>query len=129
MDVRIRLLLRIIEENGGGFRMTPDVGSLLGLGEARVQRLFSREMGKTLRRHLLEVRMAKASEMLRNAVPRIKTVAYECGYSVVSNFSRDFKRVHGMSPMQMRLRHIDLQARGGLLAFTNALSGQSEARQ
>jgi AraC-like DNA-binding protein len=73
--------------------------------------------------------MAKASEMLRNAVPRIKTVAYECGYSVVSNFSRDFKRVHGMSPMQMRLRHIDLQARGGLLAFTNALSGQSEARQ
>jgi AraC-like DNA-binding protein len=37
----------------------------------------------------------------------------DCGYSEVSNFYRDFKRVHGMSPMQMRLRHMDfhLQAK------------------
>lgn len=122
MDVRIRLLLRIIEENGSTFRMTPEIGNLLGLGEARVQRLFSKEMGKTLRRHLLEVRMAKAARLLRNVVPPIKMIAHDCGYSVVSNFSRDFKRVHGMSPMQMRLYHIDLQARPKLLAFTNASS-------
>jgi AraC-like DNA-binding protein len=122
MDVRIRLLLRIIEENGGMFRMTPEIGSLLGLGEARVQRLFSREMGKTLRRHLLEVRMAKAARLLRNVVQPIKMIAHDCGYSVVSNFSRDFKRIHGISPMQMRLQHIDLQARTKLPAFNNALS-------
>lgn len=129
MDVRIRLLLRIIEENGSAFRMTPEIGNLLGLGEARVQRLFSKEMGKTLRRHLLEVRMAKAARLLRNVVPPIKTIAHDCGYSVVSNFCRDFKRVHGMSPMQMRLYYIDLQARAKLPAFTNAISNQSDVRQ
>ena len=64
MDVRIRLLLRIIEENEGTFRLTPEIGSLLGLGEARVQRLFGREMGKTLRRHLLEVKNGKSGPVV-----------------------------------------------------------------
>ena len=112
MDARIRLLLRIIEENDGTFRMTPEIGGLLGLCEARVQRLFSREMGKTLRQHLLEVRMAKAVRLLSKIVPPIKAVASDCGYSEVSNFCRDFKRVHGMSPLQMRLRQMDAQLPG-----------------
>jgi AraC-like DNA-binding protein len=130
MDVRIRMLLRIIEEHKGTLQMSPEqVGSLFGLGEARMLRLFSREMGKTLRRHLLEVRMARAAQLVRNVAPLIKTVAFECGYNVVGNFCRDFKLVHGVSPMQMRLRHMDHQAGADLSAFPKALSGQSDAKQ
>ena len=110
VDVRIQILLRIIDEQGGSLRLTSEeIGSLLGLGEARVLRLFSREVGKTLRRHLLDVRMARAAQLLKNVVPPIKIVASDCGYSVVSNFYRDFKRVHGISPLQMRLRHMNLE--------------------
>lgn len=110
MDARIQILLRIIDEQGGTLRLTSkEIGSLLGLGEARVLRLFSREVGKTLRRYLLDVRMTRAAQLLQNVVPPIKSVASDCGYTVVSNFYRDFKRVHGMSPLQMRLRHMDLQ--------------------
>jgi len=50
VDVRIRILLRIIEERGGVLRMSStQIGSLLGVGEARVLRLFNTEVGKTLR--------------------------------------------------------------------------------
>ena len=35
----------------------------------------------------------------------IKTIASDCGYSVVNNFYRDFKSIYGTSPMQMRLSH------------------------
>jgi AraC-like DNA-binding protein len=110
VDARIRILLKMIDEHGGTLQMTSkEIGSLLGLGEARVLRLFSRDVGKTLRRHLLEVRMARAAQLLRNMVPPIKSIAFDCGYTVVSNFYRDFKRVHGISPMQMRLRHMNIQ--------------------
>ena len=107
MDVRIRLLLRIIEERSGVIQMdSRQIGSLLGLSEARVLRLFNSEVGKTLRCHVREVKMARAAELLKDRSIPIKRIAFSCGYSVVNNFYRDFKMVHGTSPMQMRLRHM-----------------------
>jgi len=109
MDPRIRILLRIVDESRGTLRVTPkEISSLLGIGEARLLRLFNQEVGKTLRQHLLDVRMARAAQLLQNVAPPIKAVASDCGYTEVSNFYRDFKRVHGMSPMQMRLKHMDI---------------------
>jgi len=107
VDARIRILLRMIDECGGTLELTwNEIGRLLGLGEARVRRLFRREVGKAVQRHLLEVRMARAAQLLRNAAAPIKTIAADCGYTAVSNFYRDFKRVHGISPRQMRLSHM-----------------------
>ena len=57
----------------------------------------------------LEVRMARAAHLLNNVVLPIKTIASDCGYTVVSNFYRDFKRVYGTSPLKMRLVHLDIQ--------------------
>ncbi len=109
MDTRIRLLLRVIDECDGKMPLTSEqIGELLGLGEARVLRLFNLEVGKTLRRHLLEVRMARAYGFLRESLLPIKNIASTCGYTVVSNFYRDFKKVYGMSPLQTRLTQIDI---------------------
>ena len=84
MDARIRFVLRFIEEQGGTLQITPkQIGSLLGLGDTRVLRLFRTEVGTTLRRHLLEVRMARAARLLRNSNLPIKTIAFDCGYSLV----------------------------------------------
>jgi hypothetical protein len=45
MDSRIRILLRIIEEHGGTLQMSSrEIGGLLGVGEARVLRLFNTEV-------------------------------------------------------------------------------------
>lgn len=110
MDPRIRILLRIIDENGGALRVTVhEISGALGIGEARLLRLFNREVGKTLRQYLLDVRMARAALLLQNVAPPIKVVASNCGYREVTNFYRDFKRVHGISPMQMRRQHLDIQ--------------------
>lgn len=107
MDVRIRLLLRIIEERAGVLEMSPgQMGCLLGLGEARLLRLFNAETGKTLRTHLRDVRMAQAAALLKDYVLPIKTIASRIGYSAVSNFYRDFKLVHGTSPVQLRRVHM-----------------------
>lgn len=110
MDARIRMLLTLIDERGGVLPMTSrEIGDLLGLGEARTLRLFSREVGKTLRQYLLEVRMARAARLLDNLGLPIKAIAFDCGYNLAGNFCRDFKRVHGISPMQMRHQHMNSQ--------------------
>jgi AraC-like DNA-binding protein len=103
MDVRIRLVLRIIEEHAGVLHLSSQqLASLLGVGEARLLRLFHAEVGKPFRRHLLEVRMSHAAEMLTDYKLPIKTIASRFGYAAVSNFYRDFKIVHGTSPVRMR---------------------------
>src|ERR1019366_5815897 len=82
VDARIRILLKVIEERGGVLHLSSkQIGSMLGLGEARVLRLFSAEVGKTLRRHLVEVRMARAADLLKDADLPIKTIASDCGYT------------------------------------------------
>jgi AraC-like DNA-binding protein len=117
MDPRIRILLKIIEEHGGTLPLSSkQISGFLGIGEARLLRLFNREVGKTFRQHLLCVRMARAAQLVQNVVPPIKAVASDCGYSEVSNFCRDFKRVHGISPLQMRLRHMNVQLPGPAIA-------------
>ena len=126
MDVRIRLLLRIIEERAGVMQMSSkQIGSLLGLSETRVLRLFNSEVGKTLRTHVREVKMARAVELLKDRSIPIKKIAFSCGYSVVNNFYRDFKIVHGTSPMQMRLRHMAGMMHGRLLR-AETITGDAE---
>jgi AraC-like DNA-binding protein len=123
VDARIRVLLRIIEERHGLLQLSSEqIGSLLGLGEARLFRLFSAQVGKPLRRHLLEVRMQRAAELLKDGMP-IKTIAAYGGYSAVSNFYRDFKAIYGTSPMQMRLMFI----RVPLLMTVSRAAGTSGA--
>jgi AraC-like DNA-binding protein len=112
VDVRIRILLRIIEERAGVLHMSSkQIGSLLGLGEAHVLRLFNAEVGRPLRSHTREVRMARAAELLQDCSTPIKTIASSCGYTIVCNFYRDFKIVYGISPMQMRLVKMNLAIR------------------
>ena len=83
---------------------------MLGLSEAYIHRLFHREVGKTFRKHLLEERMIRAADLVKQRARPIKQVALECGYSDISNFYRDFRKVHGTTPRQVRndelLKHI-----------------------
>jgi hypothetical protein len=53
--------------------------------------------------------MSRAADLLRDGVLPIKTIAFNCGYTEVSNFHRDFKNVYGTSPMQMRLMQMNTQ--------------------
>jgi len=47
--------------------------------------------------------MSRAAALLGESMLPIKFVAHQCGYSLVNNFYRDFRKVYGTSPLQMRL--------------------------
>jgi AraC-like DNA-binding protein len=55
--------------------------------------------------YLLNWRMAKASELLRDSDKLIAEVAFNVGYESETAFSTAFSRVVGMPPSKFRLKH------------------------
>jgi AraC-like DNA-binding protein len=105
VDPRIHLILIVIDEQKGPSQLSSiEASRLLGLSEAYFLRLFHQKVSKTFRQYLREVRMARAAELLKDHTVSIKRIAFDSGYSDLSNFYRDFKQVYGMSPRQVRVR-------------------------
>lgn len=55
--------------------------------------------------------MIRAAELVKQNAPSIKQIALDCGYTDVSNFYRDFKAVHGITPREVRLKELTALAR------------------
>ncbi len=109
MDPRIRIVLRIIDEQQGNFRVPlTTTRKLLGLSQTRLLRLFKLGVGKTLSQYLRQARMTRAAQLVELYDVPIKEVAHRCGYDDMSNFYRDFRKVHKMTPHGLRARQIEL---------------------
>lgn len=57
--------------------------------------------------YLREKKLEKSKELLISADLRTTEVAYECGFSNVSHFSKTFKNKYGISPTLFKLTHFD----------------------
>ncbi len=103
MDSRIRIVLTIIKESDGDvdLRLT-SAAELLGLSGPHLHRLFKRDVGMSLASYLRETRMARAAVLLADYGLAVKIIALDCGYDDISNFYRDFRKVHGTTPRQLR---------------------------
>lgn len=74
-----------------------------GLSLSRVERLFQRVFHYSPRQLLLQSRLGAAMAMIEaDEHQSIAQVAYACGYTDHSAFSRQFKAHAGMSPQQYR---------------------------
>jgi AraC-like DNA-binding protein len=71
-----------------------------------MHRLFHREVGKTFRQHLLEVRMIRVANLVKQSAQPMKQIALDSGYNDLSNFYRDFRKIHGTTPRQLRSDHL-----------------------
>jgi AraC-like DNA-binding protein len=74
-----------------------------GLSLSRVERLFQRVFHYSPRQLLLQSRLEGAMKMIESGASHsIAEIAYACGYTDHSAFSRQFKAHAGMSPLQYR---------------------------
>lgn len=65
-------------------------------------RYFRREMGKRFTEYINDVRCSEACILLAGSERPIAAVAQACGFDTLSNFNRQFRRRHGMSPGTFR---------------------------
>lgn len=107
MDPRVRVALKLIHEHKTLVQFgLAEPSRMMGLSEAYLLRLFHRDVGTTFRTHLRDERMYRALQLLKQDARSIKQIASDCGYSDVSNFYRDFKKVYAITPRTLRLREL-----------------------
>ncbi|MGZ8290205.1 MAG: helix-turn-helix domain-containing protein [Telluria sp.] len=80
-----------------------DLARQAGLSLARVERLFQKVFHYSPRQLLLQSRLSAAMALIESgSQASIADIAYACGYTDHSAFSRQFKAHTGMSPVQFR---------------------------
>lgn len=72
------------------------------LGRSRLEHLFKRETGFTIKQYVKALAMQKAKELLCREWLTIKEVSFSLGYSDPANFTHDFKAFFGRSPREHR---------------------------
>jgi AraC-like DNA-binding protein len=97
-------LAALIAENPAKKWNFDEEADKLGISKVHYRRLFQQETGVTPWRYVLECRMRYASVLLLTTQLRIKEIAFQCGFAGEFHFSREFKKITGLSPRLYRLK-------------------------
>ncbi len=85
-----------------------EVASLVNMSPRSFCRFFKANTGKTLTRYLNELRVGEACKLLLETEQPVTEIAFEAGFSNLSNFNRRFREIKALSPREFRaLRRID----------------------
>lgn len=105
MDWRVERLKGFIDGQDG--KMGSDLRQVcqqleLGITAAYAGKLFAHDMDIGLREYAMQQRFGKAAEKLKSSSCSVKEIAADSGYRSPRDFSRGFKRVFHLSPMEYR---------------------------
>lgn len=98
---RLMPAIRYIEEN----YTTNDISNVLlaklcNISEVHFRKLFKDEFDKSPKQYILDMRIQRAKQLLRDGVFKINAISEECGFSSEYHFSRIFKQKTGMNPTE-----------------------------
>ena len=78
----------------------PYLARQIGISEVYLRKLFSAHYNITPKQYVLDIRIRKAKQMLRDTPFTVAAIAEECGFSSVYHFCRAFKQRTGLTPTQ-----------------------------
>lgn len=74
----------------------------LHVSESTVYRLFSEQAGIPLNQYITTVRLNAVCRCLEETAEQVSAIAYDCGFTGLSNFYRVFQRYVGITPKEYR---------------------------
>lgn len=74
------------------------------LSPSQLNRLFRARLGSSPLRHLKQVRLERAAQLLRSGAEPVALVARRVGYRNASHFVRDFRHKFAVTPLDYRRR-------------------------
>lgn len=81
-----------------------EAARIVNLSEGAFSRFFRLHTGKTFPEFVNELRIGHACSLLMEDNLNITEVAFECGFTNLSNFNRQFLKLKGLSPREFRLQ-------------------------
>ncbi len=84
------------------------IADVFNIDRRYLLRLFKKEFGITIMNYIVRVRLDAAYDFLKAGHPVNKT-AVMCGYTDAYNFSKMFKKYHGISPSEVALKQAEYE--------------------
>lgn len=79
-----------------------DLATAVGLSTRQLERLFRRYLERSPKRYYMELRLARARNLLMQTDMSVISVALACGFSSPSHFSKCYRAQYGTTPYRER---------------------------
>ena len=97
-----QLIMKYIKQNYTS-KITLDVlAEKFSCSQSMLVKCFKKEYDTTIMNALMDIRLKKAAEHLKNGRMSVKEIAAECGFSEQNYFSKAFSKKYGCAPSEYR---------------------------
>lgn len=79
-----------------------DLAQLLGMSQSHFSHLFKQSMGISPHQYLLQQRVERAKQLLKQTERSVIEIALACGFDSHSHLSKQFRQFTGMTPKAYR---------------------------
>lgn len=90
--------VKYIESNYFNDITNEELAKKCNISEVYFRKLFTKQYGDSPKKHIINLRINKAKQLLTEGVLQISAVAEECGFSNPYHFCRLFKQRTGLTP-------------------------------
>ena len=104
-EERVKYMMIYIHKNYADKLTLEQIAEAANISKRECLRSFSEILNMTPFHYLMEYRVRKASEHLRNSNQTISEIGYNCGFSGTSYFTKVFRELRGMTPSEYRKRN------------------------
>jgi LacI family transcriptional regulator len=101
-DRRVAIAVRFIAENFTRSIKSDDVAAATGISKRPLQDRFNRNIGRSIHEQIIHKRIEYAKKLLSTTDYKTAHVAMESGFGSRERFSKSFKQMTGMSPVEFR---------------------------
>ena len=104
MDPRVQTVIDLMRNDLEHELPLSELVRVVNLSPSHLQRLFKAELGMTTFRYMKLLRMERARYLLESSFLSVKEIMKTVGINNRSHFVKDFKKLYGRTPTQLRLR-------------------------
>ena len=98
-DTTIQKVLNIITS-------LDEISEALHMNKFYVCHIFKNKTGRNISDYISDKRFENAVKMLKESTRSVEEIAFECGFSAASSFTRFFKNKIGISPLEFRKENL-----------------------
>lgn len=99
---KLKRVIQLMEQHLAAPFNLGDLARAIGLSEYHFSRLFKRATGRSPSQYFIQLRMARARQLLIETERSVIDIGLEVGYGSASHFSQVFRREVGVAPSHYR---------------------------